>query len=146
MAVSCSLLPDQAWRRRLLLPTYQVQEAARCAHIAPKTVAQWQRGTAGLPLAPREPRKALSYLQLIEVAVVAALRKEGVLLRRIREAREYIQAELVERNYPFAEYPGSRPMGIAFSSTTRRSSAKRLGKGGSFGLISAGKGSLRGRL
>jgi uncharacterized protein (DUF433 family) len=90
------------WRRRLFLPNYQVQEAARYARIAPQTVVQWQKGQTGA-LAPRPHREALSYLELIEVAVVAALRKEGVALWRIREAREYISRTL-KSEYPFAQY------------------------------------------
>jgi uncharacterized protein (DUF433 family) len=95
--------PEEAWRRRLVLPTYQVQEAARYAHVAPQTVWWWQKGAGGPALAPREPRKALSYMQLIEVAVVAALQKEGVSLKRIRETREWLQQRL-SSEFPFAEY------------------------------------------
>jgi uncharacterized protein (DUF433 family) len=93
---------QDAWRRRLFLPNYQVQEAAKYARLAPQTVAQWQKGKAGV-LAPRPKREALSYMELIEVAVVAALRNEGVRLRQIREARGYI-ARTVESEHPFAQY------------------------------------------
>ncbi len=51
----------------------------------------------------REARSALSYYQLIEVAVVAAFRKAGVSMKRIRAAREYAANEL-KAEYPFAEY------------------------------------------
>ena len=91
-----------AWRRRLYLPNYQVQEAARYARIAPQTIVQWQKGNRGA-LAPRPHRDALSYLELVEVAVVAALRNEGVALWRIREAREYL-ASTLKSEYPFAQY------------------------------------------
>jgi uncharacterized protein (DUF433 family) len=94
---------EEAWRRRIFLPNYQVQEAARYAHVAPQTVVQWQKGAAGPALAPREQRVALSYMQLIEVAIVAALRNSGVTLRRIRDAREYVQQTL-KSEFPFAEY------------------------------------------
>jgi uncharacterized protein (DUF433 family) len=94
---------ENAWRRRLFLPNYQVQEAAKYAQIAPQTVVQWQKGAAGPALAPRERRTALSYMQLIEVAVVAALRKEGVPLKRVRDAREYLERTL-KSEFPFAEY------------------------------------------
>jgi uncharacterized protein (DUF433 family) len=89
-----------SWRRRLYLPNYPVQEAARYAKIAPQTVVHWQKGTA---LAARREREPLSYMQLIEVAVVAALRKEGVSLKRIRDAREYLSRTL-RSEFPFAEY------------------------------------------
>jgi hypothetical protein len=94
---------EAPWRRRLFLPNYQVQEAAKYAQIAPQTVIFWQRGGAGPALAERKSRMALSYMQLIEVAVVAALRKEGVPLRRIRDAREYLEKNL-KSEFPFAEY------------------------------------------
>jgi uncharacterized protein (DUF433 family) len=95
--------PVEAWRRRLFLPNYQVQEAAKYAQISPQTVLQWQKGAAGAAIAQRGERQALSYMQLIEVAVVAALRKAGVPLRRIREAREWI-ARTLRSEFPFAEY------------------------------------------
>src|SRR5436305_556835 len=80
---------EDAWRRRLFLPSYQVQEAAKYAQISAQTVVQWQRaaGTGAAAVAHRDRRIALSYMQLIEVAVVAALRKEGVPLSRIRDTR-----------------------------------------------------------
>jgi len=101
-AMSAAAPSQDAWRRRLFLPNYQVQEAARYARIAPQTVVQWQKGNTGA-LAPRPQREALSYMELIEVAVVASLRNEGVVLRRIREAREYISSTL-KSAHPFAQY------------------------------------------
>jgi uncharacterized protein (DUF433 family) len=95
--------PSQdAWRRRLYLPNYQVQEAARYARIAAQTIVQWQKGNRGA-LAPRPQRESLSYLELVEVAVVAALRNQGVALSRIRDARGYL-ASTLKSEYPFAQY------------------------------------------
>jgi uncharacterized protein (DUF433 family) len=54
-------------------------------------------------LTQREKRAALSYFQLIEVAVVAAFRKAGVPLKRIRAAREYA-ATTLKSEHPFAEF------------------------------------------
>jgi uncharacterized protein (DUF433 family) len=93
---------DEPWRRRLTLPTYQIGEAAAYAQIAPGTVVQWHRIEAAL-LKQREARSALSYFQLIEVAVVAAFRKAGVSMKNIRAARAYAANEL-KSEYPFAEY------------------------------------------
>ncbi len=45
----------------------------------------------------------MSYLQLIEVAVVAAARAAGVRLSNIRAARAYISAKF-DSKHPFAEY------------------------------------------
>ncbi len=50
----------------------------------------------------RAPREALSYLQLIEVAVVAAFRLKKVSLRAIRIARDYA-AQQFECEFPFAQ-------------------------------------------
>ncbi len=93
---------DEPWRRRLLLPTYQIGEAAAYAKISPQTVVAWHKTEAAL-LRNREARTALSYLQLIEVAVVAAFRKAGVSMKRIRAARAYAANEL-KSEYPFAQY------------------------------------------
>jgi uncharacterized protein (DUF433 family) len=102
MATLVSERLDEPWRRRLFLPSYQIGEAAAYAKIAPQTVVAWHKIEAAL-LAQREKRAALSYMQLIEVAVVAAFRKAGVPLKRIRAAREYAARNL-KSEYPFAEY------------------------------------------
>jgi uncharacterized protein (DUF433 family) len=102
MATLVSERLDEPWRRRLFLPSYQIGEAAAYAKIAPQTVLAWHKIDAAL-LAQREKRAALSYMQLIEVAVVAAFRKAGVPLKRIRAAREYAARNL-KSEYPFAEY------------------------------------------
>lgn len=93
---------DQPWRRRLYLPSYQLAEAARYAQISPQTVAAWHK-IEKATLSAREKRAALSYMQLIEVAVVAAFRKMDVPLKRIRAARDYAKTTL-KSEYPFAEY------------------------------------------
>jgi uncharacterized protein (DUF433 family) len=93
---------DEPWRRRLTLPTYQIGEAAAYAGVSPGTVVQWHRIEAAL-LKQREARSALSYMQLIEVAVVAAFRKAGVPMKRVRAARAYAANEL-KSEYPFAQY------------------------------------------
>jgi uncharacterized protein (DUF433 family) len=102
MATLVSERLDEPWRRRLLLPSYLVGEAATYAQISPQTVVAWHKIEAAL-LAEREKRAALSYMQLIEVAVVAAFRKMGVPLKRIRAAREYAQ-QFLRSEFPFAEY------------------------------------------
>jgi DNA-binding transcriptional MerR regulator len=84
---------DEPWRRGLTLPSYQIGEAARYAGISPQTVTAWHGGDKAT-LTTKDQRAALSYLQLIEVAVVAAFRKAGVTLKEIRAAREYVAKEL----------------------------------------------------
>jgi uncharacterized protein (DUF433 family)/DNA-binding transcriptional MerR regulator len=93
---------DQPWRRRLVLPAYQIKEAANYAQVSPQTVVAWHKIEAAL-LKEREQRASLSYLQLIEVAVVAAFRKAGVQMKNIRKARNWAAHQL-KSEYPFAEY------------------------------------------
>jgi uncharacterized protein (DUF433 family) len=92
----------EPWRRRLYVPMYLVGEAARYARISPQTVAAWHRGTRRA-LSEKAFRASLSYLQLIEVAVVAAFRKAGVSLSEVREARDFF-AKRWKSEFPFAEY------------------------------------------
>jgi uncharacterized protein (DUF433 family) len=93
----------EPWRRRLYLPNYQLLEAARYAQITAKTVADWHKVGSRKTLSTREGKAALSYMQLIEVAVVAAFRKAGLTLKNIRETREYV-AKQFESEFPFAQY------------------------------------------
>jgi uncharacterized protein (DUF433 family)/DNA-binding transcriptional MerR regulator len=93
---------EEPWRRRLMLPAYQIAEAANYAQVSTQTVLAWHKIEAAL-LKQREQRGALSYLQLIEVAVVAAFRKAGVPMKRIRKARAGASHEL-KSEFPFAEY------------------------------------------
>jgi uncharacterized protein (DUF433 family) len=65
-------------------------------------VIAWHKIESAL-LRERDKRAALSYLQLIEVAVVAAFRRAGVSMKRIRAARGYAGRAL-KSEYPFAEY------------------------------------------
>ncbi len=99
----------EPWRRRLYLPAYRVGAAARYAQTTRQTVTRWHHGTeagaAGMP--ERAPREALSYFQLIEVAVVAAFRREGVSLKAIRTARDYA-AQQFECEFPFAQLEFAR--------------------------------------
>jgi uncharacterized protein (DUF433 family) len=93
----------EPWRRRLFIPNYQLREAARYAQIGADTVADWHKVGRRKTLSAREGKAALSYLQLIEVAVVAAFRRAGLSLNNIRETREYV-AKQFECEFPFAQY------------------------------------------
>lgn len=92
------------WKERLETPAYKVGEAARYANVPPQTVAHWERtyadGTS--VLRERKKREGLSFLQLIEVAVVAAMRNSGVKLKEIKEARKYF-SKILDVQYPFAQ-------------------------------------------
>ncbi|KRB73485.1 DUF433 domain-containing protein [Noviherbaspirillum sp. Root189] len=92
------------WYRRLVLPAYHVKDAARYARVSPQTILNWQKKQTDQPtISHREDGQSLSYLQLIEVAVVAAMREAGVSLTAIRNAKEYI-AQRLKSEYPFAQY------------------------------------------
>lgn len=97
-----SLSPKEMWRERLILPNYQIGEAAKYANISSQTVAAWHSKEKKL-FSGREDGASLSYLQLIEVAVVAAFRRAKIKLPRIRKAREYLKREM-KAEYPFAQY------------------------------------------
>lgn len=88
---------------RLSVPTYRPSDAARYAGISTQTILNWQKehADASAALSNRESGQLLSYLQLIEVAVVSAMRKSGVPLASIRAAKKYL-SEHLHSDYPFA--------------------------------------------
>jgi uncharacterized protein (DUF433 family) len=92
------------WKRRLYLPAYKVTDAARYAGIARQTIHNWQRFRLGQTvISEREKGESLSYLQLVEVAFVAALRHAGVRMPLIQKARAYMAVKL-QAEYPFAQH------------------------------------------
>jgi uncharacterized protein (DUF433 family) len=96
--------PQEYWRSRLQLPVYRMHDAAKYAHISTGTVRNWHKpSNRPMVLSRKSEGEALSYLQLIELAVAAAARKAGVSLSAIRSAREYCSRQLGSE-FPFAEY------------------------------------------
>ena len=93
----------ELWRRRLYVPFYGIGEAARYAGTSPQTAARWHNAGNTAVFPRRASRADLSYLQLVELAVVAAMRSEGVKLKDIRSARDYM-AQKFGSEFPFAEY------------------------------------------
>ena len=95
---------SELWRERLNVPAYRVGEAATYAGISPATITFWEKQRNSVPsvVRKREKKQGLSFLQLIEIAVVSAMRKEGVKLPEIRAARGYISQRL-GLNFPFAQ-------------------------------------------
>ena len=91
----------EPWEARLYIPNYRIKDAARYASISPQTIANWHVHDHSQILSARPDRAALSYMQLIELAVVAAFRKAGVKLKDIKAAREYLQKQ-IETEHPFA--------------------------------------------
>jgi hypothetical protein len=91
----------EPWRKRLHLPAYQVGEAARYARISTQTVVAWHKVAQRRVLSEKEDGQRLSYLQLIELAVVAGFRKAKIPLPEIRAAREYVKRNL-KSEHPFA--------------------------------------------
>lgn len=96
--------PSEFWRARLRVPNYGVSDASRFADVSSATIRNWQKlGNRPSPLSHREKGKGLSYLQLIELAVVASVRDAGVKLPVIRETREYM-SRILGSEFPFAEH------------------------------------------
>lgn len=100
----------EPWRRRLRLPAYTLTDAARYARVHPNTVRYWYygrsesegRNRARTTLSEKERGIALTYLQLIEVAVVSVMR-EYVSLKEIQRTHDYM-ALTFGSEFPFAEY------------------------------------------
>lgn len=91
-------------QERLFAPVYTISDAARYAHTHPQTVGYWQRASTSHPILVRDTsgeRTLLSYLELAEIAFVAALRSRGLSLQKIRRARDYL-LERIDSPYPFA--------------------------------------------
>lgn len=97
---------SEPWRKRLRIPAYPVGEAARYTRVHASTVNAWHKVDKKL-LSAKDKGQRLSYLQLIELAVVAAFRKGGFRLPEIRAAREFVQKNLGS-DYPFAEFKFKR--------------------------------------
>jgi uncharacterized protein (DUF433 family) len=82
-------------------PTYTVTEVARWARTTPQTARRWMDGYQhhgdrwSEPVTSRR-REApfLSFEDLIEVAIVAAIRREHISMARIRRAADYAQEVL----------------------------------------------------
>ncbi len=73
-------------------------------------------------LSEKQDRERLSYLQLIELAVVAAFRKAKIPLPGIRAARDYMKREL-KSQHPFAEFQFKR-FGVSRSPSSRRADGR----------------------
>ena len=93
------------WRSRLTIPAYRVGEAASYVRTSPQTVAAWHRrshAARSAVVSDKEKGEGLSFLQLIEVAVVAEMRRVGVKLGEIARARDYF-IKTTGLIYPFAQ-------------------------------------------
>jgi uncharacterized protein (DUF433 family)/DNA-binding transcriptional MerR regulator len=104
MAAFVSTDSKEPWRARLTLPAYQVKEAARYAEVTTQTVRNWQHNNfaAGAAIAERKLRESLSYLQLQELAIVSAMRGQGIKLQKIRLARDYLRQKF-SLEFPFSD-------------------------------------------
>lgn len=93
------------WRSRLTIPAYRVGEAASYVKISPQTVAAWHRrgdAVGSQIVSEKDKGDGLSFLQLIEVAVVAEMRRVGVKIGEIARAREYF-VKTTGLSHPFAQ-------------------------------------------
>jgi uncharacterized protein (DUF433 family)/DNA-binding transcriptional MerR regulator len=123
----------EPWRKRLRIPAYQVGEAARYAQISAQTVVAWHKIDQKV-LSEKRNRERLSYLQLIELAVVAAFRKAKFSLKEIRAAREYVKRNL-KSEHPFAEYEFKRYGKSLFTEYEEAEGVRRLLKANQAGQL-----------
>ena len=89
---------QELWQSRLTVPNYGISEAARYADISAGTVGRWQ---TSMELPDRQPRKRISYYELIEIAVVSVCRQVGMKLVDIKAAHQYFSSQF-KTPYPFA--------------------------------------------
>jgi uncharacterized protein (DUF433 family) len=77
------------------VPTYGIREAASYMRLPPTTLRQWVTGSARvIPLAGSRP-PLLSFWNLVEAYVLAALRRRHrVPLQRVRKALRFVEREL----------------------------------------------------
>ena len=99
----------QADARRFREPLYTIAEAARIVDVLASTLASWAHGygrrfadrpdVSGAPViscvAPASPREpSIPFVGLAEALVLAAFRRSGVAMQRIRPAIEVLRDEL----------------------------------------------------
>lgn len=97
--------PSQFWKSRLTIPAYRIGEAASYTHVSPQTIAAWHRARADsrkAMLKEKEKQLGLSFLQLIELAVVAEMRRAGLKVAEISRARDWFKRS-TGLDYPFAQ-------------------------------------------
>jgi|SRR6266404_6622947 uncharacterized protein (DUF433 family)/DNA-binding transcriptional MerR regulator len=123
----------EPWRKRLQIPAYQIGEAARYAQVSAQTVVAWHKIDQKV-LSEKRNRERLSYLQLIELAVVAAFRKAKFSLNEIRAAREYVKHNL-KSEHPFAEYEFKRYGKSLFTEYEEAGGVRRLLKANQAGQL-----------
>ncbi|WP_126257714.1 DUF433 domain-containing protein [Bradyrhizobium sp. LVM 105] len=124
----------EPWRKRLHIPAYQVGEAARYAQLSPQTIVAWHKLDGQRVLSEKERGERLSYLQLIELAVVAAFRKAKIPLKEIRAAREYVKRNLGSA-HPFAEYQFKRYGKSLFTEYEEEKGSRKLVKANQAGQL-----------
>lgn len=91
------------WRRRLVLPAYNIAEAARYTKAPSPTISSWfnRETRMGPALAGREKGRPLSYMELVEVAFVVTARRLSISLSEIRNTRNYFRQRF-NVEFPFA--------------------------------------------
>ena len=78
---------ENTWQTRIYTPANRIGEAAGYAQVATQTVSRWQPHSAidtGKAAGSRENSKGISYIELIEIAVVSAMSSEGVKLNVLK--------------------------------------------------------------
>jgi uncharacterized protein (DUF433 family) len=129
----------EGWRRRLDLGAYRYAEAARLAQTNPQTIVAWLRlieaDQAKLRPEAAERVKLLSYLQLLELALVVRFRQSGVRLADLADlhralTRRDVLGEAVDpaSRHPFVlrSFKRSGPRECARRGTTLRCALRHV--------------------
>jgi uncharacterized protein (DUF433 family) len=107
MAVSEPDVQDWIRHPSLTLPAYTYADVARYTRVPAQTVRNWFKGAYSPghtmhPVMADAGGRGLSYLQLAEVAFVAAMRTRRIKIAKLRTAYDYVRSRLgVE--YPFVQ-------------------------------------------
>jgi len=85
----------------LQAPIYLLADVGRYVRLHPSKASRWVRYIPGRPI-DLPPSRGLSFLDLISMLVMSALRAYGVRLSSIRIAEEYLASEFGLYPYPLA--------------------------------------------
>ncbi len=83
-------------RLRFRVPLYAVTEAARIVDVPVQTLSRWTKGSAAVTYMPPSGRgrPSIPFVGLAEALVLAAMRRSGVPMQRIRPALQALKDEI----------------------------------------------------
>ena len=104
MTASSSLNQLYQEREAYRLPLYSARQVARLTGLSASTVQAWTHADDHEALVQAASPEGLSFLNLVEVHVLAAIRHQhGIPLQRVRHAVQFVRQEL-QAEYPLAQH------------------------------------------